>query len=381
MKLLMVSGSLPRVVCGIGDYTAVLAAGLARVPAMSVDILTTDDALIDPALVTPATVWRWPAGWQLAALANMVTAIRRRRPDLVHIHYPAVGYGRALGIVLAPLALRLFGRLPVVLTIHERRERSRPARLTIDLMAMSANRVIVLDSIEAGDLGRHVPGVGSKIVLGEMISTVPVRRGIVRSEVRAELSAGLGELVISTFGLLHPRRRVEQIIDALAVLNRRGVPTRLLIMGGEAQYDPEVSRRYAEELRRQVAERGLAPLINWLGHVDAGRLSAYLQGSDVCVLLYPSGASGRNTTLRAAIEHGVPVITTEGSSTPTELRKNSRLTFIRPDAPPEQLADAILDARRNARAAGGSGSPSNLQAHIDLHLQVYRELNASRDLD
>lgn len=370
----MVSGSLPRVVCGIGDYSAVLAAGLAREPAMSVEVLTTDIALVDPALVSPATVWRWPLGWRLPALPAMVGAIRRRRPDLVHIQYPAVGYRRALGIVLAPLALRLFARIPVVLTIHERRERSLLSRLAIDLMAMSATRVIVLDSLEADDLARHVRR--TKIVLGEMIATIPVRRGIFRSEIRAELSAGKDELVISTFGLLHPRRRLEEVVKAAAILNRRGVPARLLIMGGEAQYEPEISRRYAQELRRQVATQDLTPLVSWLGHVDADRLSAYLQASDVCVLLYPTGASGRNTTLRAAIEHGLPVVTTDGASTSNALRANPQLTFTRSPGSAEGLADAILEAHRRTPLVGQAGRPSNLPAHIQFHLEIYNKLVA-----
>jgi hypothetical protein len=63
VKLVMVSGSLPAVRCGIGDYTARLASQLASIPGISVQVLSTKNALVRPEAVAPAEVLPLVAGW------------------------------------------------------------------------------------------------------------------------------------------------------------------------------------------------------------------------------------------------------------------------------------------------------------------------------
>lgn len=366
------SGSLPDIRCGIGDYTARLAAELAQVPGLKVTVITSESERVRTAAAAPAEVL--PIGrWGLGNLAGLLRAIRRLEPDVVHIQYPAVGYGRALGIVLLPLALRWLARVPTVLTIHERRERRRAARVAIDLMAMTAGVDVLLDPVEAGDLARILPPFAPPVLTGRMISTIPVAGGLDRRGWRSRMGASEQDLVLVSFGLIHPRRRVEDIIDVLARLRRTPLPVRLWIVGGEAEYDPETAREYGLALRRKVATLGVEEAVGWLDHADPATVSAALSAADVAVLLYPDGASGRNTTLQAALEHGLPVVTTTGVATPAEMRQNPRLVFLpagRHDG--GDLAAAVLEAHGLARE--GPADASTLPEHIDFHLGIYRRL-------
>ncbi|HYM96315.1 MAG TPA: glycosyltransferase family 4 protein [Candidatus Sulfotelmatobacter sp.] len=379
MKILLISGSLPAVHCGIGDYTATLARTLAAERGTSVEIMTTTTPLHDPSAVQPAAVVASVPRWGWRALGQILATVRRRRPDVVHVQYPAVGYNRALGIVFAPLAVRLLTHTPVVLTIHERRERGRLSRLAIDVMAISASRVVLLDPIEADDLRRHVPGLGERVVMAQMLSTIPVQPDVDRGAIRARLGAGADDLLIATFGLIHPRRRIEAIVDALGILQQRGVGAHLLIIGAEAEYDQAIATAYVRRLRDQVGASGKSGVVTWLGYVKPAELSAYLQASDVGVLLYPTGASRRNTTLRAAIEHALPVVTTDGPATPADLRQVPSLGFVSVDDPPEHIADAILAMRRSApRAVTAQAHERNLRDQVDRHLALYRSLSQAR---
>ena len=125
------SGSLPGIRCGIGDYTARLGSELARRPGLSIRILTSASERVRLDAAMPAEVAP-EAKWGLRDLPGLLRRVRQFAPDIVHIQYPAVGYDSRLGIVFLPLAARLLGRLPTVLTIHERRERSRAARFAIN---------------------------------------------------------------------------------------------------------------------------------------------------------------------------------------------------------------------------------------------------------
>jgi glycosyltransferase involved in cell wall biosynthesis len=222
-----------------------------------------------------------------------------------------VGYTRSLGVLFLPLAVRSLARVPVVLTIHERSERRWHGRLATDFMAVTSSRVVVPDPIEAEALRRRLRSFGTRVDVTQMISTIPVNSQADRAAFRAQLGLTPGELLVGTFGLIHPRRRLEDIIDSVVAL--RG--PRLLIVGGEADYDAQRAREYTAVLERKIDGLGLSGSVRWLGYVSPAEVSAALQACDVAVLLYLEGASERNTTLQAVLEHRRPVVTTDGPAT------------------------------------------------------------------
>lgn len=382
MKILLVSGSLPDIRCGIGDYTARLAAQLARRPGVSVCVLTSQNDRIRLDAASPAEVVS-QARWGLADLPGLLRLVDRYAPDVMHIQYPAVGYGRRLGIVLLPLVARRLHRLPTVLTIHERRERRWPARFAINFMALASTEVVTLDPVETASLVQAMPQISRKVVTGRMISTIALAANVDRSAWRTRLGAATDDLLLVTFGLIHPRRRVEDIIDAVAELRRLNVPVRLLIVGGEAEYDPDTARAYSEQLRQRTHSLGLDGVIDWMDHVAADEVSACLQSADVAVLLYPEGASDRNTTLRAALEHGLPVVTTIGAATSDSLRQQGGIVYV---SAGRYTAADLAQAVRKALTIGSDASraatdKSNLEQQVDFHLDLYDSLAQRRTPD
>src|SRR5260370_10057903 len=118
---------------------------------------------------------------------------------------------------------------------------------------------------------------------------------------------------------------------ALAAL-RASSASHLVIVGGEADYDAQRAREYTAALKRKIDDLGLSSSVTWLGYVSPAEVSAALQACDVAALLYREGASQRNTTLEAALEHRLPVLTTDGPATPYALRRPPKLYFF-PAAP------------------------------------------------
>jgi glycosyltransferase involved in cell wall biosynthesis len=375
LKVLFVSGSLPGIRCGVGDYTARLASELARRPDISVSVLTGTNERVRLDAAFPAQVVPG-ARWGLGRLPSLLQMLRKVAPDVVHVQYPTVGYDSRLGIVFLPLVSRLLGRVPTVLTIHERRERRWPARFAIDFMALSSTEVVTLDPVESKSLKSAMRQISSKVLTGRMISTIPVAANVNRQAWRTRLHAEDGDIVIVTFGLIHPRRRLEEIIGAVAELRRLKVPVRLVVVGGEAEYDPDAARVYARSLREKALELGLDGVISWMDHVDVDVVSACLQAADVAVLLYSDGASGRNTTLRAALEHGLPVVTTGGAATSDSLRQEAGLLFVSAaDYTAADLAQAVMQALK--MSSTGKRVPtddSNLKEQVDFHLDLYKRI-------
>jgi len=275
--------------------------------------------------------------------------------------------------------VRLLARVPVVLTIHERSEKRWHGRLATDFMALTSSRVVFPDPLEAHALRHRLRAFGIRVDVAEMISTVPFNRNADRAAFRARLGVAPGEFLVGTFGLIHPRRRLEDLIDGLAAL-RRSTAAKLLIVGGEADYDAERAREYTAALKRKIDQLGLSGAVTWLGYVSAAEVSAALQACDVAALLYREGASQRNTTLEAALEHRLPVVTTDGPATSDSLRATPNLYFVRAGAyAPSDLAQAILSAARTGWVdAGQPGAPSRLSDQVAWHVSLYRDLVAPR---
>jgi glycosyltransferase involved in cell wall biosynthesis len=378
MKLILVSGSLPAVRCGIGDYTARLASQLAIVPGQSVQVLTTKNALVSPEAAAPAQVIQ-VENWGLPSVIRSAWIIRGLKPDVVHVEYPAVGYARSLGVLFLPLAVRLLARVPVVVTIHEWSEKGWHGRLATEFMALTSNRVVIPDPLEASGLRARLRRFGTRIDVADMISTVPINPKADRAAFRTRLGLAPGEFLVGTFGLIHPRRRIEDLIDGLVAL-RRSTPAKLLIVGGEAEYDAQRAREYAAALKKKIDDLGLSTSVTWLGYVSAAEVSTALQACDVAALLYREGASQRNTTLEAALEHRLPVVTTDGPATSDSLRATPNLYFVRAGAyAPDDLARAILSAARTGWVdTGQPAAGARLREQVAWHLNLYRELVAPR---
>ena len=131
--------------------------------------------------------------------------------------------------------------------------------------------------------------IGSNIPLAET-DTAAMRRG---------LGIGKDEVLLTLFGGGNSLKWNAHLVNDLdAELNRAGIPHCWLLLGSIA---PEWFKLHA---------RVLTP-----GLLEPDNLSAYLQISDIFLLPHVAGVSAKRGTLMAALQHGLPVVGTEGPMT------------------------------------------------------------------
>jgi glycosyltransferase involved in cell wall biosynthesis len=247
MRVCLVTGSLPTMDCGVGDYTWQLARYLAV--SESVTVVTSDRPAIRDFNASRPPVPRLEVRpvinrWDLRSLPALRRAVLDCRPDLVHIQYATAAFDTAAGINWLAASLQWGAlRVPVVTTLHDpsgprlfpKAGRLRAAH--VRLLCRSSARVccpdcLVRDWLTANNMGeraRQIPvGVnvapahdyraGRPHAEGESAAAMAAR-ALLGREHPAVFSGGH---VLVSFGNLHPDKDYESVLEALQRLTSAG---------------------------------------------------------------------------------------------------------------------------------------------------------------
>jgi len=266
---------------------------------------------------------------------------------------------------MAALALKRALNLPFVITFHAlgriRRLHQRDAdsfpldRLRIeDELVRHADRVIAECPQDRSDLVQHYAAQLDRV------SVVPC--GFDAAEfspgprtARRTLGIGDDEFVVLQLGRLVPRKGIDNVVRGIAALKRRGVRSRLLIVGGNSdcadeRLTPEIGR-----LRGIAREEGVADQIVFTGQRPRSALRELYCASDVFVTTpwyEPFGI-----TPIEAMACGVPVIGSAVGGIKYSVR-DGYSGYLVPPNDPVALADCLGRLHGNpllARALGRRG--------------------------
>lgn len=329
MKVAFVTGPCPPAECGVGDYTACLGKAL-QICGSETQVITAGD-------------------WNLLGALAVSRRLRQQKFDIVHIEYPTVGFGYKLG----PQALSLLRSS--VLTIHEASQRHILRKLALYPFAIRPEHVIFTSSFErrfATSWAPWIAKISSVIPVG---SNIPVAA---RASQRA-----LNEIVY--FGLIVPRKELEQVLELANLIRLAALPLVVRIIGRV----PVKHEAYFGDLRLKAA--GL-PII-WDHELGVEQIAERLAVASIAYLPYADGASERRTTLKTALLSGLAVITTRGSHTPRDLEGVVKFC----QDPEEALAAARFLAENHgetsmiAAKAMQYGERYTWEHIAKLHLEVY----------
>ena len=336
MKVALVTGPCAAGECGVGDYTTCLCGAL-KASGAEIQLITSGN-------------------WNVFGAITASRSLRKQKFDIVHIEYPTVGFGHKLG----PQALSLLQSC--VITIHEASQRHILRKLALWPFAIRPKHIIFTSSFERRFATTWAPWIANAS------SVIPVGSNIAVGA--RQIPRTVTGIVY--FGLIVPRKELEQVLALGERIKSAGLPWVVRIIGRV----PPKHAAYSEELRRQ--SKGL-PII-WEHDLSEEQIADRLAEASIAYLPYSDGASERRTTLKAALLSGLAVITTRGPHTPHDLGGVVKFSLNSEEAldAARSLVESPVEMARMATKAVQYGMRYAWERIAKLHLEIYDSVLSKR---
>lgn len=361
--------TFPPTRCGVAEYAKALADELRKNAAVTV--------------LSDHNCWRRSS---IKIPLNILVRTLREKPDIVHLQfeYLLFGKGEFALLLLLPLFLFRLLSLRVVVTMHSVipsqilsrsffEEHTRSARFlnlkrlavflfTLLLCYLCADAVIVHDPRSRQILISDYHLSRAYVVV---IPHFAYRKPETPPAHICKKTLGLeGKTVIAQFGFVKPLKGIDLAIEAIRTLKERNAV--LLIIGGlPLQTHPHPSAaRYYERLVRHTRENDL-PVV-WTGFLPNENLPTYLNATDVFIFPCRDEASGASGALNTVISYGKKII---ASRIPKF--QNLPLVFFEPNDY-RDLAEKLRETIKEASTTTYRGY--ELSEAALRHMSVYSNL-------
>lgn len=272
-KNLLITGSYPPDVCGVGDYTNVLRNELIKQKNdFEIDVFFKKD-------------------WSVTFLWPYLKEIKARNPAIIQMQYPTEGYGYSF----LPLLLLMFlQQYQTVLSLHELSNRTFKARLFTYLLVLFSDYIIFSNTKEEEYLK------GLFIFKHKKTTVINIGSNIPAAPNNKEFALRGYDLIY--FGHIRPLKGLEKFLEVVKGLKTIGQEIKCAIIGQTL----ENYNDFSKYIYQQSQTLGITMLTNMSNEDTAKALS----DSKIAYLPFPDGISARRGSLLAAVVNNCRVVST-----------------------------------------------------------------------
>jgi polysaccharide biosynthesis protein PslF len=373
-KLLIVSGAFTPGNSGEAQHALLLSRQLAR-RGFDVDVLSTVGAERDASI----RVWPLMSDWSWRELPLFARFLRSSSPDVILLlyigwmyeHHPMITYAPTIARLLLPRVRfvtqfeNALGARPELYGLRGRL-RARGASIAAGIWARDdrfgtlvrdSHRLIVLSDHHRELLtGRSTRAQAKSILIPPppLMALSPETQQA-RRRGRAMLGAGDDHFLFVYLGYLYPRKGLETLLRAFALVSAQRAHARLAVVGGPL----EGHEGYPAALQRLSADLGIERKLRWAGPYpsDSADGSFMLRAADAYVMPIDIGVALNNSSIGAAAAHGIPLVATRGEISEPAFRDRENVLLCPPQDPAAMAAalQIVMDdhelRRRLARGA------------------------------
>jgi glycosyltransferase involved in cell wall biosynthesis len=294
--------------------------------------------------------------WRLSSYLRLARAVRRIRPDVLHLH---LTYATIIGAVAGWLAgIPVVSSIHNTQTVHDAGMRGKVLHLFENVaIRLFVDRLIFVGSV-ASDANRNRFGSIPMVTIDNVVEPADPRLTARRDELRASLQVGFDDIVILSTARLHPTKNIGNLLQAFATVHRRQPLARLWICGAGP---------LAGELAELAETLQLGGVVRFLGGRDD--VAALLQAADIFAL--SSDMEGLPLALLEAMAAGLPVVATAVGSVPEYV--DSDVGLIVPPRQVDDLTAALLAMVGDAALRQRTGEAARNRAHAFTDVVQWRK--------
>ncbi len=305
MRVGIVTGEYPPMQGGVGAYTAILAQHLVDC-GQEIRLFSTCSARSDSLPLTNNITH-----WHFATLKTIKDWARQQQLDLINLQFQTAAYQMSPWIHFLPDVIR---QPPVITTFHDLRfpylfPKAGPLRNWIVMHLAHRSAGVILTNHEDAMQVKHLAHTQLIPIGSNILDNLPSSYD--KAQWRAQAGAASRDFLLTYFGLINRSKGLDTLLQSLAKLRSKGVPARLLIIGGTSGSSDPTNRAYISEIEHLIHNLGLEAYIQRTGFIeDEAEVGSYLRASDAVVLPFADGASFRRGSLMAAVHYACPIVTT-----------------------------------------------------------------------
>jgi len=376
MKICLLSGSYPPIHCGVGDQVQCLAEGLAAA-GETVAVVTSAGGLLP--VSNRITIHPVISNWRAGSMRALLRIMDRINPDIIHLHYPSLGFGHGLAPNLFfPLLRCLRPQWKCLVTLHEYFTYTLRGRWRLWPVIRSAQRIVCTNQLDQKYVLKDHAAGRARIQVIPLGSSVGSLQQNDQNQLKPFPLPAPDKNWLLHFGTVMPNKGWEVMIPALQQLIREGRKIGLLVAG---ELDP-ASYVYHRKIRSMIQDAGLTDTIYFTGYLSKEQIAEVFTTCSIAVQPYTDGAQLNRSSFIALLAYGRAIITTDPLYLLEHLRHGRQFWGVIPHDP-KALAEGIKllldDQDLVKRLQTGAAAAADYFAWpriIKLYYGLYRQLLA-----
>lgn len=310
-KIAFLTPSLPPKMGGVDQYTYLLAQKM-RSMGHDVSIIT---SVGEGRELQKEWIYPIIESWKAEDVTQKIRQTEKSWSVFIFQYVPHLygRYGINFSAARIPELLYKGLKVPVITTVHEyggENKESFQDRLLSVLYRSQGKRVIQGSKLIVTTCAKNIEEI-SRLKQATPVVMIPVGSNVEHSHADDEslkllrLKYGIGEqLVLGVFGRLSAARNFPTAIRTLHFLKRRGIASKLLMIGNVYESNPLLF----DGLVSLIEEFELKDDVIVTGTLDNAQVSRHMSLLDVFLFPQCDGISTRNTSVMSALMHGLPII-------------------------------------------------------------------------
>ncbi len=346
-QISMLVPALPPRLDGIGDYSAIVASGLAV--HHDVTLIVKDQEPAAAAVKGVATIAKFPSSHPKAILQVRDTIMQKQSQGLL-VQYNPFCYGRRGLNPWLPVVLRRIGAAGIRIGVmaHETFVvNGSPAwRVIGRLQRMQLHAIVRTCTVSYTSCDRYRDHVLS-VAPGSTVRVMPIGSNIPRIDAqrhseKARLGIPTSTTVLGMFGTTQSGVQLAFIGEAIRRCREAGHEVVLLYVGSQGG-----------RLRDHMPANGLMDL----GRLEPTDVSRALTAMDIYLATFDDGISTRRGTVMAALQHGAALVGTIGKNTDALWRTEDGTSLVLAAADNAgAFSSAVLSLVTDGRRAATMGA-------------------------